>query len=78
MAHENGVYAHLAGQLREAEDVLVDTPGAPVIGPVWQILEEAYQHFGALPTLLERDFNFPQMSELVSEIETIKKIQERY
>lgn len=78
MANEKVVYAHIAGHLREAEDLIVDTHGAPVIGPVWQILEETYTHFGALPTLLERDFNFPPIAELVSEIETIKKIQERY
>lgn len=78
MADENVVYTHVAGHLREAEDLIVDTHGAPVIGPVWQILEETYKTFGAIPTLLERDFNFPPMAELVAEIEAIKQMQERY
>ncbi len=70
-------YAHIAGHYVEAEDFLVDTHGAPVIDPVWQLLDKAYELFGVFPTLLERDFNIPDLSELVKEVETIKMIQER-
>ena len=34
-----------------------------------------YEHFGAVPTLLERDFNFPPMEELLDEVRQIKKLQ---
>ncbi|MNH46662.1 hypothetical protein D3C79_1095400 [compost metagenome] len=36
------------------------------------MLEQAYQRFGALPTLLERDFNFPPLAELLGEVEQIR------
>lgn len=68
-------YAHIAGHYVEAEDFLVDTHGAPVIDPVWQLLEKAYALFGVFPTLLERDFNLPPLAELLQEVDTIRAIQ---
>ena len=59
----------------EAEDLLVDTHGSPVIDPVWQLLEKAYSFHGVFPTLLERDFNIPPMAELLTELSTIEKLQ---
>lgn len=69
------VYMHMAGHYREAEDLLVDTHGAAVIDPVWQLLDTAYRLFGAHPTLLERDFNIPPLAELVAEVENIARLQ---
>ncbi|WP_304637300.1 MULTISPECIES: HvfB family MNIO-type RiPP peptide maturase [Pseudoalteromonas] len=69
-------YGHVAGHYTEAEDLLVDTHGAPVIDPVWQLLEKAYEVHGAFPTLLERDFNIPPMSELLAELKTIEALQQ--
>ncbi|NBB92717.1 MAG: DUF692 family protein [Gammaproteobacteria bacterium] len=71
-------YIHVAGHHNEAEDLIVDTHGAPVIEPVWQLLAEAYQRFGAVPTLLERDFNFPPVAELLAEIDEIRNLQETH
>jgi len=71
-------YVHVAGHYDEATDLRVDTHGADVIDPVWDILEAAYQHFGAMPTLLERDFNIPPVAELLSEVQTIRDMQARY
>jgi len=68
-------YAHIAGHYVEAEDFLVDTHGAPVIDPVWRLLNQAYQQFGVFPTLLERDFNLPPLAELLLEVDTIRAIQ---
>ncbi|WP_209326480.1 DUF692 domain-containing protein [Pseudoalteromonas sp. PA2MD11] len=68
-------YGHVAGHYTEAEDLLVDTHGAPVIDPVWQLLEKAYEVHGVFPTLLERDFNIPPMSELLAELKTIETLQ---
>jgi uncharacterized protein (UPF0276 family) len=39
------------------------------------LLADAYQRFGPVPTLLERDFNFPPMAELLSEIRQVKAMQ---
>jgi uncharacterized protein len=72
---ERVVYFHVAGHYEEAEDLRIDTHGAPVIDPVWQLLEQAYQHFGAVPTLLERDFNIPALDTLLLEIDRIIELQ---
>jgi uncharacterized protein (UPF0276 family) len=72
---ERAAYIHIAGHFDEAEDLRVDTHGADVIAPVWQLLDEAYEHFGVLPTLLERDFNIPPVPELLLEVEQIKSRQ---
>jgi uncharacterized protein (UPF0276 family) len=66
---------HIAGHYREAEDLVIDTHGAAVIDPVWDLLATAYRHHGVRPTLLERDFNFPPLSELVAELATIRDLQ---
>ncbi|TXL13546.1 hypothetical protein BMR04_14245 [Methylococcaceae bacterium HT3] len=68
-------YAHIAGHYVEAEDFLVDTHGAEVIDPVWQLLSKAYELYGVFPTLLERDFNIPDIAELQREVSTIQSIQ---
>ena len=68
-------YAHIAGHYREADDFLVDTHGADVVDPVWKLLGKAYQLYGVFPTLLERDFNIPELQGLINEVKTIKTIQ---
>jgi len=68
-------YIHIAGHFDEAEDLKVDTHGADIIHPVWQLLEQAYNRLGAVPTLLERDFNIPPLAELLLEIEQIRGCQ---
>ena len=59
-------------------DVLIDTHGAPVIDPVWELLDFTYQHFGVFPTLLERDFNIPPLDELLPEVEQIANLQRKH
>ncbi|WP_177172286.1 DUF692 domain-containing protein [Rheinheimera pacifica] len=76
MPSERIAYYHIAGHFKEAEDLLVDTHGAAVIDPVWQLLQQAYQCHGVKPTLLERDFNIPQLSVLSEELQQIKAIQQ--
>ena len=75
---ERTQYIHVAGHYEEAQDLRVDTHGAPVIDPVWQLLDKTYELFGAIPTLLERDFNIPPLPELLAEVNQIKSIQARY
>jgi uncharacterized protein (UPF0276 family) len=69
------VYVHVAGHYEEAEDLRVDTHGSAVIEPVWDLLAAAYETWGVLPTLLERDFNFPPLPELLGEVERIRALQ---
>ena len=75
MPKETVVYGHIAGHYDEREDLKIDTHGADVIEPVWQLLKYAYQVHGVFPTLLERDFNIPPLTELLQEVERIKTIQ---
>jgi uncharacterized protein (UPF0276 family) len=72
---ERVVYFHLAGHYVEAEDLRIDTHGDAVSDPVWDLLDAAYQHFGPVPTVLERDFNIPPLPELLTEVDRIKSLQ---
>ncbi len=69
-------YFHLAGHFVEDEDLRIDTHGSPVDAQAWALLEEAYGLFGPVPTLLERDFNFPPIEELLDEVRRIKSLQQ--
>lgn len=68
---------HVAGHYDEAPDLKIDTHGAAVQQDVWQLLRSTYQYFGAVPTLLERDFNFPPLDELLGEVGYIRALQAR-
>jgi uncharacterized protein (UPF0276 family) len=78
MPSERIVYGHVAGHYEESTSLLVDTHGADVCDPVWDLLEKAYDYHGLFPTLLERDFNIPSMSEVLSEVDIIKKLQSEF
>ncbi|MCF2949853.1 DUF692 domain-containing protein [Paraglaciecola aquimarina] len=69
------VYGHIAGHYDETDTLKVDTHGADVIEPVWELLKKAYEIHGVFPTLLERDFNIPPIAELLLEVEKIRQIQ---
>lgn len=71
-------YFHVAGHYVEAEDLRVDTHGSDVCDPVWELLEQAYRHFGVVPTLLERDFNIPPLPRLLDEVNQIHALQDRW
>ncbi|MCR6626857.1 MAG: DUF692 domain-containing protein [Pseudoxanthomonas sp.] len=66
---------HIAGHYDEADDLKVDTHGAPVKDDVWALLAAAYAMHGVRPTLLERDFNFPPLAELCTELQRIRDLQ---
>ncbi len=74
---ERIAWCHVAGHYNEASDLIVDTHGADVIAPVWGLLAKAYSLFGPLPTLLERDFNFPPLARLLDEVARIRDLQQR-
>jgi hypothetical protein len=69
-------YFHVAGHYVEAPDLRVDTHGAAVCPDVWSLLDEAFALFGPVPTLLERDFNFPPLPELVREVADVRARQQ--
>jgi len=75
---ERIAYGHIAGHYDEAKDLIVDTHGAAVIETVWDLLELAYKQFDVFPTLLERDFNFPPVNELITEVGRIRELQDKW
>lgn len=77
MPSERIAYLHVAGHYDEAPGLKIDTHGAAVADPVWSLLAQTYALHGVRPTLLERDFNFPPLSELYTEVEGIRRLQAR-
>lgn len=75
---ERIAYGHIAGHSNVGDDLIVDTHGATVIPDVWDLLDKAYEFFGVFPTLLERDFNFPPVEELLGEVQRIHATQARW
>lgn len=69
-------YLHVAGHEQVEKNLLIDTHGAAISDPVWQLLQYTYQVCGVKPTLLERDFNIPSWQQLQNELTRIKKMQQ--
>ncbi|MBU0791371.1 MAG: DUF692 domain-containing protein [Pseudomonadota bacterium] len=70
-------YLHMAGHYTESPTLLVDTHGADVIDPVWDLLDATYARLGPVPTLLERDFNLPPLPKIFDELSGIRTRQAR-
>ncbi len=68
-------YGHIAGHYQQEEDLIIDTHGAAVIDPVWRLQSQAFEQHGLYPVLLERDFNFPPLEELLREVGQIAQLQ---
>jgi uncharacterized protein (UPF0276 family) len=75
MPAERVVYIHVAGHYTEPDGLIIDTHGADVIDPVWELLDKTYAYLGTPPTLLERDFNLPPLAQLLEEVDVIRKLQ---
>ncbi len=74
------VYGHIAGHYQNkvsGQPALIDTHGTAVCTDVWQLLAFAYQQHGVFPTVLERDFNLPPLSELTTELALIQHYQQQ-
>ncbi|MDX1677005.1 DUF692 domain-containing protein [Arsukibacterium sp.] len=74
---ERVAYYHVAGHYQQDADLLIDTHGADIPDPVWQLLQRAYQLHGVKPTLYERDFNIPALSSLHHELARIRSLQQQ-
>ena len=75
MPAERVVSFHIAGHADRDDGFKIDTHGARVRSLTWGLLEQAYRHIGARPTLLERDFHFPPLTELLAEVQHIRRLQ---
>lgn len=71
-------YLHVAGHDQLQEHLIIDSHGAPVIDPVWDLLDYTYATHGVIPTTLERDLRIPPLVELAGELARISACQGRY
>ena len=68
------VQMHIAGHERFG-DLTLDTHGAPVIGPVLELLRWVLPRIGRpVPVLLERDNDIPPLADLLAERAAIQEI----
>jgi uncharacterized protein (UPF0276 family) len=67
------VQMHVAGHKRIG-DYVIDTHGAALIEPVYQLLQYVLSKTKVHAVLLERDQNFPEFSELLDELNHIRAI----
>lgn len=72
---ERTVQMHVAGHKRIG-DYIIDTHGAALIEPVYELMRWVLKQTKVHGLLLERDQNFPPFSELLEEIRTIRAIAE--
>jgi uncharacterized protein (UPF0276 family) len=64
---------HLAGH-SDMNGHLIDTHDHPIAAPVWALYREAVEHFGPVPTMIERDDNIPELGELVAELDVARAV----
>ena len=64
---------HLAGH-SDMDGHLIDTHDHPIVAPVWALYREAVEHFGPVPTMIERDDNIPELGELVAELDVARAV----
>jgi hypothetical protein len=68
---------HLAGH-SDLDGHLIDTHDHPIVEPVWDLYCEAVARFGPVPTMIERDDNSPELSELVAELQIARELRQRH
>src|SRR5690606_30627911 len=70
-------YIHMAGHEQVEEDLIIDTHGQAIIDAVFELFEWTLPQVKPVPILLERDFNFPEMSEIQKELTQLDTIAQR-
>lgn len=66
---------HLAGYSDE-KTYLFDMHNQAIHEPVWLLYQAALKRFGAIPTLIERDDNIPDFSELYGEAKQAERMMQ--
>ncbi|MFB9885337.1 MNIO family bufferin maturase [Balneatrix alpica] len=72
---ERVIQFHLAGH-SDYGDYVIDTHDAPVRDAVWQLYQQAWQRFGPVSTMIERDDKMPPFSELLAELNQARALVE--
>jgi uncharacterized protein (UPF0276 family) len=68
---------HLAGH-SDMDGHLIDTHDHPIAAAVWELYSQALAQFGDVPTMIERDDNIPELSELVAELDVARSLAARH
>lgn len=76
MPLERVMHIHVAGH-RQMEDFLLDTHGAPVIDPVWEILRKVAAKTELPAVIIERDNNLPPLADQLAEVQMARNIMEQ-
>lgn len=59
---------HIAGHMRQADGLIVDTHDHPVCAEVWALYGYAWRRGGPFPTLLEWDASIPDMPVVLDQL----------
>lgn len=73
LPYERVLHIHVAGHI-QYEDFLLDTHGAPVIDPVWELLSYVAKRARPKAVIIERDHNLPKLDESLAEVVTARRI----
>jgi uncharacterized protein (UPF0276 family) len=69
-------YIHMAGHYQVNEKLIIDTHGADIIDPVFELFRYTMSELKRdVPVLLERDFNIPELVSLQNEMEKLNLIK---
>jgi len=71
-------YMHMAGHEKVQPDLIIDTHGEAIIDPVYELFDYAVQLMQPVPVLLERDFNIPETTELIGEMNRLRTITTKH
>ncbi|MEZ4373618.1 MAG: DUF692 domain-containing protein [Polyangiaceae bacterium] len=71
---ERVIQIHVAGHTELEDGMLLDTHGAPIIDPVYDLLEWTLERSGPRPVLLERDNEVPELPELLAEVARLREV----
>jgi uncharacterized protein (UPF0276 family) len=72
---ERVVQLHIAGHLIRPDGLRIDTHAEPICEEVFELFAYTMQKLARpVPVLLERDDNFPELSELLAEVERLDAI----
>lgn len=74
MPFDRIAYIHIAGHRRKRSNFILDTHGAEIITPVWQLLDELAAMTPLPSVLLERDNDIPPLPEIIDELKHIHSI----
>ena len=70
------VQFHIAGH-QDNGTYIVDTHDHPIRSEVWALYDYALKRFGPVSTLIERDDNIPDVSELIQELDQARNIAKK-